>query len=107
MAEMGFTRKEIRRLEKQRLIRSKLVVEFCISSWCLMVVTTSRLQRIPKKESAISSKTQYTTFMFTGLSSSNPDTVLDEEEEEEEMEEMLREKDSVGIMRYIQNNWRR
>ena len=100
MAEMGFTRKEIRRLEKQRLIRRRLVVEFCISSWCLIVVTTRRLQRMPKNESAISSKTQYTTFMFTGLSSSNPDILL----EEEEMVEKLEEKDSVGIMRYIQNN---
>ena len=29
------TRKETSRLEKQRLISSTLVVEFCSSSWCL------------------------------------------------------------------------
>ena len=54
MAEIGFTRNEIRRFEKHRLMRRRFVVEFCISSWCLMVVTT----RMPKNEIPISIKTQ-------------------------------------------------
>ena len=40
MAEMGLTRKEVRRLEKQRLISSRWRLEFCMDSWCLIVVTT-------------------------------------------------------------------
>ena len=93
------TKKETRRLEKQRLISSRLVVEFCNSSWILhnqqtnlgstltlvnmniiqqdsgskegettwwrIVVTTSRLQRIPRKARLISSRTHETTWTWT------------------------------------------
>ena len=74
------------------------MVEFCISSWCRMVVTTRRLHKIPKNERPISSNTQYTTFKLIGLISSNSD----KEEEKAEEEKLVIVPYSVGIVRYIQ-----
>ena len=48
MAEMGFTKKETRMLEKQRFNNRRLVVDNINWSWYLTVVTTSRFVKIPR-----------------------------------------------------------